>query len=122
MLLKITLVHYLDDITPVRLDDQEGASMVGDKAYKNSGACWNFPFNVKDSFLPSLKRTQNAHRSTWIPKSAKSICENTALTHLPSHMESFEWGPKENDSAASPGCGVSSLATWPLLPGRSHDI
>lgn len=52
MLQKITLVPYIDDITPVRLDDQEGASVVGDKAYKNSEACWNFPFNVKDSFLP----------------------------------------------------------------------
>lgn len=32
-------------------------------------------------------------RSMWILKSTKTIHGNTALTHLPSHMESFEWGP-----------------------------
>lgn len=39
---KITLVH-IDDNMSVRLDEQEGASVIGDKAYKNSGTCWNTP-------------------------------------------------------------------------------
>ena len=60
MLQDITLVYYTDDITSIRLDEQEVATIVGDKAYKDSGACWDIPFNVKDSFLPSLKRNHHA--------------------------------------------------------------
>ena len=75
MLQKITLVR-IDVNTSVRLDEQEGPSMKGNKAYKNSGTCWNTHFDTKNSFLPSLNKTQNAHRSMWI---LKSNCGNTAL-------------------------------------------
>lgn len=75
MLQKITLVR-IDDNRSVRLDEREGASMKGDTAYKNSGTCWNTHFDTKNSFLPSLNKTQNAHRSMWILKSNSG---NTAL-------------------------------------------
>lgn len=71
---KITLVH-IDDNMSVRLDEQEGASVIGDKAYKNCRNLLEHPFDIKNSFFPSLNKTQNAHRSMWI---LKSNCGNTA--------------------------------------------